>query len=201
VVVSIGPFSPAPRVGSTKQKRGSGIGSIHRETYVNALRTGEPEDLATGQGFAWDPGIWEMARYSTAGVIAATDAALIEGTAGSLSSGLHHAKPDGGDGFCTVNGIAIAAISYLSRHPDLRVTILDLDAHCGGGTVRCLEAAGLSGWVRHLDLSTSAFDTYEPSVPGNRLIVLSRANDDKYLSSVKDLLDEIDWEKNRSAPL
>ena len=77
------------------------ISEIHSQDYVQALITGSPSILATSQGFSWDKGIWEMALNSTAGVIAATELALQEGAAGSLSSGLHHARRDSGAGFCT----------------------------------------------------------------------------------------------------
>ena len=68
-----------------------------------------------------------------AGVIAATEAAMRDGVGGSLSSGLHHAKPERGDGFCTVNELVVAASAHLERHCDHRIVIVDVDAHCGGG--------------------------------------------------------------------
>ncbi|MBT4009706.1 MAG: hypothetical protein HOF06_04500, partial [Actinobacteria bacterium] len=67
------------------------IEAIHDEEYLDALRTGEPRNLASSQGFGWCPEIWDMVVNSTAGVLLAVEAALAEGTAGSLSSGLHHA--------------------------------------------------------------------------------------------------------------
>ena len=67
--------------------------ATHAPAYVEALRTGEPYDLAGSQGFSWDEGIWDMAVNSTAGVLAAADEALATGgSSGSLSSGLHHAR-------------------------------------------------------------------------------------------------------------
>ena len=84
------------------------IESIHDTEYVDALRNGEPEGLASSQGFVWDEGIWEMALNSTAGVLGAVTEALASGSsAGSLSSGLHHARAGEGSGFCTVNGLAM----------------------------------------------------------------------------------------------
>ena len=134
------------------------ISEIHSQDYVQALITGSPSILATSQGFSWDKGIWEMALNSTAGVIAATEIALQEGAAGSLSSGLHHARRDSGAGFCTVNGLAVTA-THAKTLVDGRIVILDFDAHCGGGTHSLIKD---DGQILHLDLSTNGFDSYEP---------------------------------------
>ncbi|MFT7610580.1 MAG: acetoin utilization deacetylase AcuC-like enzyme, partial [Candidatus Aldehydirespiratoraceae bacterium] len=131
-----------------------------------------------------------MAVHSTAGVIAATDAALADGIAGSLSSGLHHAKPDRGDGFCTVNGLAIAAARLVAN--EMNVAILDLDAHCGGGTAAMIRAHDLVDSVRHFDLSTNTFDGYDQAHPDDRLVVVRR-DDDAYIDAVERMLDEMDW--------
>ena len=163
-----------------------GISIVHDAAYVTALRTGEPEWLAEGSGFAWDPGIWTMAAHSTAGVLASVEEALDNGMSGSLSSGLHHARPGGGEGNCTVNGLAVAA-----RHAtDLvggPVVILDVDAHCGGGTIECLD--GVTG-VLHLDLSTSSFDCYEP-MGDDRLVLVGRTDDEAYLGELDLMLGRI----------
>lgn len=74
-----------------------------------------------------------MVLATNGGVVAAAISALEHGTAGSLSSGLHHARRETGEGFCTFNGLAIAAREALSAGAR-SVLILDLDAHFGGGT-------------------------------------------------------------------
>ena len=53
--------------------------------------------------------------------------------AGALSSGLHHASTERGNGFCTFNGLALAARALMDGGAN-HVLILDLDAHCEGGT-------------------------------------------------------------------
>ena len=168
------------------------IESIHGTEYVDALRTGEPEGLASSQGFVWDEGIWEMALNSTAGVLGAVTEALASGAAsGSLSSGLHHARAGEGSGFCTVNGLAGAARHALGL-VDGTVVVLDVDAHCGGGTHSLI---GNEERIRHLDLSVSSFDNYTPS-GDNRLVLLttevSRASfDRRYLNELDSLLEQI----------
>jgi len=163
------------------------IEATHAPAYVEALRTGEPHDLAGSQGFNWDEGIWDMAVNSTAGVLAAAEEALATGKfSGSLSSGLHHARHAGGAGYCTVNGLAMAA----TRTTELvsgTVVILDLDAHCGGGTN---ELIGGDGRILHLDLSTSSFDSYSPD-GDDELTVLHGPSDVEYLEHVHRYLGRI----------
>ena len=162
---------------------------MHTADYVEALRTGTDRTLAESQGFEWCPGIWPMAVHSTAGLVAATDAALEHGVAGSLSSGLHHAKPERGDGFCTVNGLAVAAAQLVVD--GLRVVVLDLDAHCGGGTAAMLRGHDLVDSVRHFDLSTDTFDRYDNVRPDDWMVIVQRGDD--YIDAVGRMLDEIDW--------
>jgi len=161
------------------------IDEIHSGEYVQALKTGSPSILATSQGFSWDKGIWEMAVNSTAGVIAATELALHEGAAGSLSSGLHHARHDSGSGFCTVNGLAVAA-THAKTLVDGRIVILDFDAHCGGGTHSLIKD---DGQILHLDLSTNGFDSYEPV--GENYLKIGNYPADNYLEQVDEILNRI----------
>ena len=131
---------------------------VHATEYVDAVRSGEPRGLAEAQGFPWDPGLWTMVTATTGGVVAAVEAAREDGVAGSLSSGLHHARADRGAGFCTFNGLAVAA-----RLAGLRsVLILDLDAHCGGGTHALIAG---DPRIRQVDVSISEFDNYVPRAP------------------------------------
>ncbi len=131
---------------------------VHESAYIDAVRTGAPRELAQGQGFSWDECVWDAVRSSTGGMVAAAMAALKDGVSGTLSSGLHHAGRAYGSGFCTFNGLALAAIAA-HRKTGGRVLILDLDAHCGGGTNDIL---GAMPWVRSVDVSVSPFDVYLP---------------------------------------
>ena len=82
---------------------------VHDPAYVRAVETGVPRRLAESQGFRWDAGLWRMVCASNGGAVAAALAALQSRVAGSLSSGLHHARREHGAGYCTFNGLAIAA--------------------------------------------------------------------------------------------
>jgi acetoin utilization deacetylase AcuC-like enzyme len=113
--------------------------SVHDPVYVDAVRTGAPRHLAESNGFPWDPGIWRAVCMSSGGSVAASVHALqSRGNAGSLSSGLHHARRAFGAGFCTFNGLALSAKAALDAGAR-RVLIIDLDAHVGDGTLELIQ--------------------------------------------------------------
>jgi len=56
------------------------------------------------------------------------------------TGGMHHAKPDYGEGFCIYNDIAFAANYLMEKHGLERVLILDTDAHAGNGTAEYFYA-------------------------------------------------------------
>ena len=97
---------------------------VHSAEYVDAVITGEPASLARSQGFTWGPRLFPAVAASTGGVIAAAREA---GISGSLSSGLHHARRGRGSGYCTFNGLAIAAKDAIRRGVP-SVLILDFEA-------------------------------------------------------------------------
>lgn len=51
-----------------------------------------------------------------------------------LGGGLHHAKPDYGEGFCLYNDVAFCARYLLQNYGLQRILVLDTDAHAGNGT-------------------------------------------------------------------
>ncbi len=164
--------------------------NAHSREYVKALQTGDPGYLSETNGFNWDEGVWEMAVNSTAGVLAACKTVLSPDTnapkiAGSLSSGLHHARTGSGSGYCTVNGLAVAA-NYLKNS---EITILDFDAHCGGGTVNMLRDLGIDHRVSQYDLSTNMFDEYDEDE--NHMISVAK-DDEEYLRKVDGILSDLD---------
>jgi acetoin utilization deacetylase AcuC-like enzyme len=148
---------------------------------VAAVRTGEPRALAESQGFRWDALLWPSVRASTGGAIAAAEVALREGYAGSLSSGLHHAWREQGKGYCTFNGLALAAYHALNSGAN-SVLILDLDAHCGGGTHSLVAREPR---IRHADIAVNSFDYYTPTAENSLEMVTDAA---RYLPAVRELL-------------
>lgn len=158
---------------------------VHDWQYVEAVETGNPADLAESQGFVWDAGLWPMVAASNGGAVTAAFDALEDGVAGSLSSGLHHARRDSGAGYCTFNGLVLAARAALKAGA-ASVLILDLDAHCGGGTRSLIRDEPR---IRQIDVSVSNFDSYTPSE--NRSLDLIR-DPKQYLPIIRRRLEEAD---------
>jgi acetoin utilization deacetylase AcuC-like enzyme len=150
--------------------------------YLTALHTGEPIGLAASNELGWDLSLYDMVVHSTAGILSAL-AELRRGrfASASLSSGLHHATPSHGAGFCTVNSLAIAAL--VAAREGLRVAVLDLDAHCGGGTNEYFRTHPQeSQHVLHVDVAISAFDHYQHPTHGS---FFELANENNYLEVVR----------------
>ena len=154
------------------------IDRLHSPEYVRAVRTGKPSDLAESQGFEWDPKLPSMAIAHSAGLVAAVSEVLSSTSrvAGSLSSGLHHARRDHGAGYCTFNGLAVAATEALDRGAE-RILVLDFDAHCGGGTRSMTSPEA----VVQIDVSTVMFDDWQPSTSWDSL---TRSGRDSYLDDI-----------------
>jgi acetoin utilization deacetylase AcuC-like enzyme len=161
------------------------VARVHSSDYINAVHTGEPVGLAESQGFYWDPNLWPMVLASNGGAVAAALTALSDGVAGSLSSGLHHARAGRGAGFCTFNGLVIAAREALVAGAKA-VLILDLDAHCGGGTASLIADEPR---IWQVDVSVSAFDRYRIS-DRIRLDLVDQASE--YVPAVNRRLSELD---------
>jgi histone deacetylase 11 len=51
----------------------------------------------------------------------------------NLSGGYHHARSEGGGGFCFFNDTALALQKQIKKNPKFNTLIIDLDFHCGDG--------------------------------------------------------------------
>lgn len=155
---------------------------VHEPRYVESVRTGEPRELAESQGFSWDPALWEAVCASSGGMVEAALSALSrKSNAGTLSSGLHHARAERGDGSCTFNGLALATKAALAAGASA-VLILDLDAHFGGGTRELLRE---DPRVVHVDVSVDSYDVY-PEEARWRVSFVDRATE--YLGVIAEQL-------------
>jgi acetoin utilization deacetylase AcuC-like enzyme len=155
--------------------------AVHSTEYVDAVACGRPRWLAESNGFTWDDGLWTAVCASSGGAVAAAlDASGSGGNAGSLSSGLHHAGAGMGGGFCTFNGLALAASAARDRGAR-RILIVDVDAHCGGGTWGIVRDWG---GVVQVDVSVSGVDSYkvDPGAASTLAIVRSA---DAYVSTIE----------------
>ncbi len=143
---------------------------VHSPEYLDSLWNG-------------DQNLLRSLLASTGGVLEAVDHALVSGFSGSLSSGLHHAKRTHEEGFCYINGLALAALRALNVHGLTDVGILDLDAHCGGGT---FELIGSDARVRLADVSTNSYDSWKSFELRHHLKVVRDSNN--YLNEVEKAL-------------
>lgn len=65
-------------------------------------------------------------------------------------SGFHHARFDEGAGFCTFNGLMVAALKLKALGRVDRIGILDCDQHYGDGTDEIIDRKGAGAWIRHV---------------------------------------------------
>ncbi|WP_070380287.1 hypothetical protein [Rhodococcus sp. WMMA185] len=136
------------------------LAAVHDLQYVEAVHYGTPRGLAGSPGLTWDEDLWTATTAAAGGMV---DAALVGlrtgGVAGSLSSGLHHACRASGRGFCTFNGLVLAARAALDDGAE-SVLIVDFDAHCGGGTASLMQS---DPRIWQADVSVDWFDFYDPT--------------------------------------
>lgn len=162
------------------------LSSVLDAEYLDALATGHPVALAESNDLGWDERLLSAVRSSSGGVVAATLTALTDGVnSGSLSSGLHHARPSSGGGFCTINGLALGARMAFTAGAS-RVLCLDFDAHAGGGTAAYIRY-GVGGLFEQLDVSVVAYDTYS-GIKGADLVMSSAST---YLDDVERALNAV----------
>ena len=97
--------------------------------------------------------------WTSGSFLSATRHVLVEGGAAvSPTSGFHHAGYNFGGGFCTFNGLMVAALA--ARDSVERVGILDCDIHYGNGTDHIIDRLELD-FISHLTQS-SGYSWPEP---------------------------------------
>ena len=125
---------PSVRVEAPRALDPAALRRVHTDAYIEAVRTGEPRELAESQKFPWSPALWPSVLLTNGGVVAAAERALADGVAAAVASGFHHSHADHGEGFCTFNGLVVAAEALRSAGRVKTVAALDLDLHYGNGT-------------------------------------------------------------------
>lgn len=117
----------------------------HDPAYVDAVLS-----LQAPNGFGnTDPQVAASLPYTCGSLLAAARHALATGShVCSPTSGFHHAFGDHGEGFCTFNGLMVAALALHAESRVRRVAILDLDMHYGNGTDDIIRRLGID-WIEH----------------------------------------------------
>jgi acetoin utilization deacetylase AcuC-like enzyme len=122
---------------------------VHTREYIDAIRTGEPRELAESQKFPWSPQLFPSVCLTNGGVLAAARQALLDGSSAALASGFHHSCADHGEGFCTFNGLVVALEGLRAQGKIETAAVLDLDLHYGNGTASLAESRP---WLRALSI-------------------------------------------------
>lgn len=120
--------------------------TVHDPAYVRGVFDGT---LANGFGNR-NKAVAEACRYTVGSFYWATRYAWDnKRNACSPTSGFHHAGYNFGGGFCTFNGLALAALWLTcGERFGTRVLVLDLDQHAGNGTsniMRCVKEGDCDG--------------------------------------------------------
>ena len=133
----------------------SDIKLAHDEYFVDAVIQG-----VEANGFGnYDPDVAASLPYTLGSMVAASLHAFKhrENTC-SPTSGFHHAGYDYAGGYCTFNGLMVAALK-LRQQGAKRVGILDCDMHYGDGTADIIETLRID-WIVH---RTQGGVFYDPS--------------------------------------
>jgi acetoin utilization deacetylase AcuC-like enzyme len=109
----------------------------HDEAYLAKLRDGTlSAEEERRIGMQWSDRLVRRARLAVQGTIDAAESALRgrDRLAANLAGGTHHALRDAGEGYCTLNDVAVA-VRFMQREYGVgRVLVVDLDVHHGNGT-------------------------------------------------------------------
>jgi len=137
---------------------------VHSKEYLK--KVAEPSyaaKVAEVKPLSWIPRsslqtrLLDPMRYATGGTILACQLALKFGWAINLSGGYHHAKANSGEGFCFFADIPLAVNILWQKNPNLKVMVVDLDAHQGNGVESILKN----------DKRIAVFDVYNGQIYPN----------------------------------
>lgn len=125
------------------------IAVAHDKNYVRGILSGklkngfDNKSLVVAKSLPWTTGSF---------LSAAVHAYQHKCHTFSPTSGFHHACYGYANGFCTFNGLAIAAILLNKQHKVQRIGILDLDSHFGDGTENIIYKTNSEALIAHYSL-------------------------------------------------
>ena len=120
---------------------------VHTPEYLASLNKSSTisEAIDCGELLSWIPNttlqklVLRPMEWATSGTILAVELALKHGWAINLGGGYHHAAPHKGEGGCIFSDVPIALHILWKNSPDIKVLIIDLDAHQGNGFEHALS--------------------------------------------------------------
>ncbi len=114
--------------------------TVHTQDYLHSLESSftianilEIPQLKKVPNFILKNRIIKPMLLAASGTVLGVKTALEYGWSINLSGGYHHAKSNSGEGFCIFADIPIALNILWQEKPDIKVLIVDLDAHQGNG--------------------------------------------------------------------
>ena len=119
----------------------------HSRDYVDAIL-----DLKFDNGFGdREAGVAASLPWTSGSFLSAARSAIETGrVAVSPTSGFHHAGYDFGGGYCTFNGLMVAATALIQDGHASKIGILDCDQHFGNGTEDIIERLGCRSQIVHV---------------------------------------------------
>ena len=114
----------------------------HAPSFVDGILSGQISNGFGNRSMA----VANALPWTSGAMLAAARAARANGfVAVAPVSGFHHARHGSASGFCTFNGLIVAARALQDEGAARRVGILDFDQHYGDGTDQILRHFGLQG--------------------------------------------------------
>ncbi len=162
---------------------------VHTNRYLDTIWNGNLQKKeARRLGLPWTKELAIRSRLAVQGTINACLMALEDGVAGNMAGGTHHAMPDGGEGFCVFNDVAVAVKTLKRAMWIKRALIIDCDVHQGNGT-----AAIFADDPDVFTFSIHGAKNYPFVKPPSDLDVglPDKTGDSKYLKALGDALDSI----------
>ena len=164
---------------------------VHTRRYLDALATGTLTRAEVRRmGLPQSPALVRRSRLAVQGTINACLMALLDGLAGNLAGGTHHAMPDRAEGFCVLNDVAVA-LRVLQRSGWIRrALVVDLDVHQGNGTATVFggDRAWPAGGVFTLSLHGARNFPFEKPPSTRDVPLADGTGDDEYLAALADVL-------------
>jgi acetoin utilization deacetylase AcuC-like enzyme len=189
---------PGVRLQSARAATPAALCAAHDAGYVDAVLHGHLSAAEQREiGFAQTAQTVLRARRSVGATLQAMQAALREGVAANLAGGSHHARAQGGAGYCVFNDVAVAARWFQRAGGGRpRVAVIDLDVHQGNGT-----AAIFQGDASVFTLSIHGERNYPFRKEASCLDVElpDGCGDADYLAALDDALAEL-WRRTADEP-
>ncbi|NJM37447.1 MAG: histone deacetylase [Akkermansiaceae bacterium] len=113
---------------------------VHEPDYIRKIESGlldRKEQLRLGLPLS--PQLYQRSVTEVEATRLACHAALAEGIGVCLAGGTHHAFREHGEGYCVFNDVAIAIRDLQDKQPNIKIMVVDTDAHQGNGTAALLR--------------------------------------------------------------